>query len=118
MVDLAKKLDKIETEALKKIADCFRQQGELENAVEVYKKLDEHGSVLQLYVDTKNWELAFTLVKKYPQFMSSLYIPYARWLVENDKFVEAQKGNRPFFLIHPVKYRELLFRQFRSRSFP
>jgi len=95
-VDLARKLDKIEAEALKKVADCFRQHGRLENAVEVYSKLDEYEEILRLYVDTKNWESAFALIEKYPEYQNTLYMPYARWLVENDKFVEAQKGDWRF----------------------
>jgi intraflagellar transport protein 122 len=66
----------------------------VENAIDVYNKLGDSENILQLYVEAKNWPSAFALVKKHPQYEAALYMPYAQWLVENDKFVEAQKGER------------------------
>lgn len=35
---------------------------------------------------------AFSLVEKHPQFKNNVFVPYAQWLAENDRFEEAQKG--------------------------
>ena len=40
---------------------------------------------------------AFTLVEKHPEYKVDTYIPYAQWLAENDRFEEAQQGEKMFY---------------------
>lgn len=62
--------------------------------------------MVALHVETHNWDQAFILVEKNPTFAPLVYLPYAEWLAENDKFVEAQKGTTI------VNFKELNFRQY------
>lgn len=48
--------------------------------------------MIALHVEAHNWDQAFILVEKNPTFSPLVYLPYAEWLAENDKFIEAQKG--------------------------
>ena len=43
-------------------------------------------------VEAKEWEEAFALAETYPEHREQIYVPYAKWLAESDKFVEAQKA--------------------------
>ena len=71
----------------------------------MYKKVGDFKSVVTLYVEAKDWSEAFTLADKYPEYREQIYVPYAKWLAESDKFVEAQKAQYIYFdskLLVPV----------------
>ncbi len=89
---MSRKLDKTEAEALKKIGNCFYQLQEMEYAIDVFNKIGEYEDILKIYIETKNWSTAFAFIENHSEYESMLYMPYARWLIENDRFVEAQKG--------------------------
>ena len=63
---------------------------------QMYKKVGDFKSVVTLYVEAKDWSEAFTLADKYPEYREQIYVPYAKWLAESDKFVEAQKAQYIF----------------------
>lgn len=43
-------------------------------------------------VNYPQWEEAFALCEDHPEFKEAVYIPYANYLAENDKFDEAQEA--------------------------
>lgn len=61
-------------------------------AAELYRRLGDSAAVLTLHVEAKEWTQAFNLVQSQPQYKALVYVPYAHWLAENDKFVQAQKA--------------------------
>lgn len=92
MIDVGRRLDKAETEGIRAVAESLRKLGALEHATEMYRKLGEERSVVVLHVEACNWSEAFALAERHPEYVDLVYVPYAQWLAENDKFIEAQKG--------------------------
>lgn len=92
LIDIARKLDKAEREPLLMCACYFKKLDSPGYAAETYLKIGDLKSLVQLYVDTKRWDEAFALGEKHPEFKDDVYVPYAQWLAENDRFEEAQKA--------------------------
>ncbi|XP_067933831.1 intraflagellar transport protein 122 homolog isoform X2 [Watersipora subatra] len=92
MVDLARKLDKADREALSRCAVWLQQLNQPVYAAECLAKMGDTNSLVNLHVATGQWEEAFALAKKHSEFKTQVYIPYARWLAESDKFEEAQQA--------------------------
>ena len=90
--DVGRKLDKADTESVKLVAHYLKKHGQYQYAREMYKKIGDHGAVVQIYVEAKEWKEAFDLVEKNPEYKEPVYVPYAKWLAEQDRFVEAQKA--------------------------
>lgn len=89
---MARKVDKADREALARCAVWLQQLNQYIYASECLAKMGDTKSLIKLHVDTQHWEEAFTLAKKHPEYKTQVYIPYARWLAESDKFEEAQQG--------------------------
>ncbi|XP_068600570.1 intraflagellar transport protein 122 homolog [Brachionichthys hirsutus] len=92
LIDIAHKLDKAEREPLEKCAFYFTKLKHHGYASETYSKMGDLQALVQLHVETQHWEEAFSLAEKQPQFKNEVFVPYARWLAENDRFEEAQKA--------------------------
>ncbi|KAG8002573.1 hypothetical protein GBF38_015038 [Nibea albiflora] len=91
LIDIARKLDKAEREPLAKCAFYFTRLKHHGYASETYSKMGDLQALVQLHVETRHWDEAFSLVEKHPQFKNNVFVPYAQWLAENDRFEEAQK---------------------------
>ncbi|NXC35428.1 IF122 protein, partial [Campylorhamphus procurvoides] len=92
LIEIARKLDKAEREPLEKCAFYFKQLDNPGYAAETYMKIGDLKALVQLHVETHRWEEAFALSEKHPEFKDDVYVPYAQWLAENDRFEEAQKA--------------------------
>ncbi|XP_017682597.1 PREDICTED: intraflagellar transport protein 122 homolog isoform X1 [Lepidothrix coronata] len=92
LIEIARKLDKAEREPLDKCAFYFKQLDNPGYAAETYMKVGDVKALVQLHVDTHHWEEALALSEKHPEFKDDVYVPYAQWLAENDRFEEAQKA--------------------------
>lgn len=94
LLELGRQTDKAEEIVLNRIGDELRKLGDTESAVEIYAKMgkDMGPDMVALHVEAHNWNQAFLLVEKNHTFAPLVYLPYAEWLAENDKFVDAQKG--------------------------
>nr|DBA18477.1 TPA: hypothetical protein GDO54_016716 [Pyxicephalus adspersus] len=92
LIDIARKLDKAEREPLSKCAYYFKKLQHHGYAAETYMKIGDLKSLVLLHVETQHWDEAFTLVEKYPEYKDEVYVPYAQWLAEHDRFEEAQKA--------------------------
>lgn len=92
LIDIARKLDKAEREPLSKCAYYFKKLQHHGYAAETYMKIGDLKALVLLHVETQHWDEAFLLVEKYPEYKDEVYVPYAQWLAENDRFEEAQKA--------------------------
>lgn len=92
LIDIARKLDKAEREPLLMCAHYFKKLDNPDYAAEIYLKIGDLKALVQLHVETQHWDEAFALGEKHPEFKDDIYVPYAQWLAENDRFEEAQKG--------------------------
>ncbi|XP_039530512.1 intraflagellar transport protein 122 homolog isoform X2 [Pimephales promelas] len=92
LMDVARKLDKAEREALSRCAAFFKKFDHHGYAAEIYNKMGDLKALVQLHVDTRHWDEAFSLLEKHTQFRDEVYVPYAQWLAEHDRFEEAQRA--------------------------
>ncbi|NXG47405.1 IF122 protein, partial [Psilopogon haemacephalus] len=92
LIDIARRLDKAEREPLARCAFYFEKLAQPGYAAETYLKVGDLKALVRLQVETQHWEEAFALSEKHPEFKDDVYVPYAQWLAENDRFEEAQKA--------------------------
>ncbi|KAA0187203.1 Intraflagellar transport protein [Fasciolopsis buskii] len=90
LLEISRKLDKGDRDCLGRCAQHLARLGEYAFAADCYAKYGDVENQLALHVEAKSWEEAFELVKKFPEHFKHVYLPYAHWLAENDKFEEAQ----------------------------
>ena len=69
---------------------CFKANKNLTFAKEAIAKLGDIPMLLRLHMDNEQWESAFLLCQKNPEFSQLLYLPYADFLIKrHDAYEEA-----------------------------
>merc|ERR1712232_958343 len=99
LIDVARVVDKKETAALRRCAEFFREHGHHQYA-KVYLEMGDVQALMKLHVELRKWDDAFLLSKQHGgKFSEDVYLPYALWLAQNDRFDEAQaafkRANKP-----------------------
>ncbi|XP_073975880.1 intraflagellar transport protein Oseg1 isoform X2 [Rhodnius prolixus] len=95
LVEVGRKTSSGGTDAevvLKRIAGALRSMGQLDLAAEMYRKLGADESLLEVHIEAGRWSEAIAALHDLPSQRAKVYLPYARYLAENDNFVQAQKA--------------------------
>jgi intraflagellar transport protein 122 len=92
LLEIVRKLDKADSESLSKCAEHFRRMNMMNFAAEVYEKMGNIKELIELRMESQQWEEVFALAKKYPDLNNLALYKYGQWLAENDKFEEAQQA--------------------------
>ncbi|KAJ3276500.1 hypothetical protein HK104_003648, partial [Borealophlyctis nickersoniae] len=94
LMDVARRLDRSETKALSRCVYFFRKNGQHAFAAETLVKIGDIAHLLALHIELQHWDEAFRIVETHPEFMEKVCVPYADWLAQNDRYVEAQANYR------------------------
>lgn len=94
LIKLCRSLPKSEVDLISTCARFFKQNHSNAYAIEAYEKVGDQRSLIQSYVEEGNWKRAFNIIEKAPQFSREVYVPWANWLADNDKFEEALEAFR------------------------
>ena len=93
LAELGRKLDKDSfVTVLQRIAEILKKMQQFVLAVEVLNKLGDTRNLIKLFVDSQQWEEALPLADKYPEYKDDVFLPYATWLAEHDRFDESQEA--------------------------
>ncbi|CCW59979.1 unnamed protein product [Phytomonas sp. EM1] len=94
LMKICRSLPKSEVALITQCAECFKKNKAISFAIEAYEKVNDNHALIQIYVEMGNWKRAFAVFEKCPQYAREVYVPWANWLAENDKFEEALEAFR------------------------
>ena len=89
-IDIVRSVPKENSEVLSLCGDLFTEAGEDDFAKETLLKLGDITKLMNLYVRRQRWADAAKLSEEYSgQIDASVFLPYAEWLVKEDRYEEA-----------------------------
>jgi intraflagellar transport protein 122 len=68
------------------------EMNEPDSAVELYERIKDIPTVVKMKLVTKDWDYLLALADREPFHREAVLLPYAEFLVENDRFIEARKA--------------------------
>ncbi|KAL7706720.1 hypothetical protein N2W54_003910 [Lotmaria passim] len=94
LMKMCRALPKSEVTLITECANYFRQHDVVAYAIEAYERVQDHAALVHIYVAHGDWRNAFTILEKAPSLAREVYVPWASWLADNDKFDEALEAFR------------------------
>lgn len=90
MIDIVRGVPKETTDVLSFCGDLFSEADEDNLAKETFLKMGDVTKLMSLYVKRQMWSDAAKLADEYTgQIDASVFLPYAEWLVKEDRYEEA-----------------------------
>ena len=125
LYQLCKSLDKAKQyDAIEKCAKYFKQHKHHNYAKEAYLRLGDMKGLMHLHLDLQKWNEAFMLAKQNPELAGDIYVPYAEYLLTQDKYNEAQKAylkaNKPDLalkIIITLKDNSIIQKKYKDASY-
>lgn len=94
LIDKARELSAGDLVTLSSIAGWLSKLGQVMLATEVYKKIGDEQGLAKLFIMHAKWPDAFALAEANPELKEDIYLPYANFLAELDRYEEAQDAFR------------------------
>ncbi|TMS38549.1 hypothetical protein L596_005248 [Steinernema carpocapsae] len=92
VLQLMRRMEKSDIDNMRKIGEYLVRKGEYQIASQLYISINDIRSLIKMHIAANQWDDAFAICARYPQYNDEVYLPYARSLAEKDMFDEAHKA--------------------------
>mmetsp|Transcript_1551 Transcript_1551/g.3958 ORF Transcript_1551/g.3958 Transcript_1551/m.3958 type:complete len:1302 (-) Transcript_1551:205-4110(-) len=107
LLEVVRQLPNTESQLLHMAIKAFRQHQNYAFAKETITKVGDVGMLISLHMESHRWDEAFQLCQVHPEFSAQIYLPWAEWLLLNDRFDDAldayKKAKRPDLSLQMVE---------------
>ena len=90
LAEVARGLTANQTAELRATLPWFEKNGAFAEAKVVLLKLQDTEGLLNLHLAANQWSEALAIIDEHPDYAPRVYLPYAQWLIGQDRFEEAQ----------------------------
>jgi intraflagellar transport protein 122 len=112
-------------DALQRCGKVFADEGEHDLAQEVFTKLQDWSGLMALHIRRKDWAAAVKMSEEHAgEFDGSIFLPYAEWLVQQDRFDEALEAYRQagrtdlsLRMMEQLTYNAVIMQKFKDAAF-